>query len=1063
MSLRPAAETRTAPAPRNLWRAAVVLATGIGALAWLSYACFSGTNQSKPPIHPRINGTRESSPVGVRRFASDRTLPTTRHKRPPPSSDENGLYFGLSLAEYRRALFFVISVALVAGIMFLFVRTRWNRREKRLSRQLRAEQERWALAVAANADALYDADLTTGEVFRSNAWNKMLGFEQSEVAPTINSWKGLLHPEDGATTLSRLQAHLRHESDYYEAEYRLRHKDGNWVWILDRAKAHFADNGSPTRLVGTVTNITSRKEVEEALRRSEARLNAFVSHIPALTFIKDQDSRVLYINGGLLSLLERGSEHWVGKTYNELFPGEYAERHRQADLAVLKAGRSIEVVEPMLLANGSTRQLLTCKFPFDDGSGKTLIGGVALDITDRKRAEQALRESEQRQSLALEAADQGLWDLNLTEGTAYVNERYAAMLGYQREELPSGIEGPFALMHPDDKDRVRQQAIDYVEGRRPDYRVEFRLRHADGSWRWILSQGQLVERATDGAPVRMVGTHIDVTEQREFEERLRVAKEAAESATRAKSEFLAMMSHEIRTPLNGVLGMTSLLLETELTEDQREFVSTIRVSGDALLRIINDILDFSRIEANRLELEKIDFDLHSVVRNALDLNIERAYQKGLELHAYIDPGVPARVAGDPGRVRQILLNYLSNALKFTSTGSVHLRVFSEADSGLIRFCVTDTGIGVPDEQKARLFSPFTQADSSTTRRYGGTGLGLAICRRLAGLMDGEAGFDSQVGVGSTFWFTARLEPAQSAKMFSDGTPSLDGTHVLIADASEANGRAIAEQLRSAGVEVSVAQSGTEALSILTAAEGRKFDSVIVDAELAGSDQTSLAEAVRKEPSLSLLPLVLLTSTADHHTMQAVEALGSTVCVTKPVKQRQLIQALASSIRLQNSKTTPADSGHQRKFNGRVLVAEDNRTNQRVARLMLERLGCRVESVGNGRDAVDAAVSSHFDLVLMDCHMPELDGYEATTAIRAAERQSGRRLIIVALTANALEGDRERCLTVGMDDYIPKPVSVDALENVLTRWLPPADPTATSASEIHQDEQRRCGDPALSPR
>ncbi len=451
-----------------------------------------------------------------------------------------------------------------------------------------------------------------------------------------------------------------------------------------------------------------------------------------------------------------------------------------------------------------------------------------------------------------------------------------------------------------------------------------------------------------------------------------------------------------------------------------------------------------------------------MVREALDLNAESIHRKNLELHADIDASVPARVTGDPGRVRQVLLNYLSNAVKFTEAGSIHLRVFSEGDSGLIRFSVTDTGIGIPDEYQARLFSPFTQADSSTTRRYGGTGLGLAICKRFATLMDGEAGFDSEDGVGSTFWFTARLERAGSADTHNLDIPSLAGAHVLIADADASSCCAMAEQLRSAGVALSVAHSGDEALRMLKANDGSEFDSAIVDADLSGSYETTLAEAVRKDPSLSLLPLVLITSTVDHQTRQDAEALGSAVCVSRPVKQRQLIHAIASSIELQQSKTTSGNSTRKGVFNCRVLVAEDNRTNQRVARLMLERLGCRVESVGNGRDAVNAAASSHYDLVLMDCQMPELDGYEATTAIRAAEAQSGRRVTIVALTANALEGDREKCLTVGMDDYIPKPVSVDALEKVLRQWIKADGRTTTSASEIHQDEQTHLGDPALSP-
>ncbi len=985
---------------------------------------------------PEMASVADAIRKEIGRLAQDGFMAASLDRWSPFSSGETQSVYALHESEHGRTLLlWGAGASLLFGVAMAVLawRVRMARKaEQFLSARLATEQDRWKLAVEANPDGLFDADLVTNTVFRSPRWKGMLGYADHELAGSLQAWESLVHPDDLAGARQRLQEHLNGETDYYNSEYRLRHRDGSWRWILDRGKAQFDDSGRAIRLVGTHTDITGRKQMEEALRRSEERFSTFMDNSPLVAFIKDYSGRFLYTNATLGRLWRVQPTDWLGKTDADLWPFEIASELRQNDLEILTRNQPLEVVEAIPLPDGRKRQFLTCKFPFRDVNGSLLLGGVGLDITDRKRAEQALAESEQRQALAIEAADQGLWDLNLVTSEVYLNDRYFTMLGY----APGGVSHCFAdawekLVHPQDGAAALALCQAYLRGEISSYRAEFRMQHADGSWRWILSQGRLVERAPNGRPLRMVGTHIDVTERHETEQRLIEAREAAESAARAKSEFLATMSHEIRTPMNGVIGMTSLLLDSPLTREQRDYVETIRVSGDALLTIINDILDFSKIEAGRLDLERFDFDLHSVVEEAVELVAGPAHRKQLELHAFIEPDVPNGVWGDPGRVRQVLLNYLSNAVKFTTAGEIYVHV-SRVPGGLVRFEVTDTGIGLSREQQQRLFAPFTQADSSTTRRYGGTGLGLAICRRLTALMGGDVGVHSVPGQGSTFWFTARLEPSGTLHRNQASCTHLTGRRVLIVDDNSTNRRVLAHQFQRLGMQVHAVEGGPEALDEL---QVQPYDIAVLDLQMPVMDGLLLARAIRSRHEIADLPLVLLASSTDRGVREQADRLGFAACLMKPCRQAQLTAAVAEALGedASNGRAKEPAPG-PRGFEAHVLVAEDNLTNQKVARLLLERLGCRVDAVANGREAVAALKRSSYDLVLMDCQMPEMDGFEATHAIRLAEAGTDRRTVVVAVTANALEGEQERCLAAGMDDYLAKPVRADALESILRRWV-----------------------------
>jgi PAS domain S-box-containing protein len=669
---------------------------------------------------------------------------------------------------------------------------------------------------------------------------------------------------------------------------------------------------------------------------------------------------------------------------------------------------------------------------------------LAADV-ERTRLSNSLR-------MLLESAGEGIYGIDADGRCTFMNTAAAGALGVDVSDVMGELTHP--LFH---HNRSDGSVIAFTDS--PIYKAmhgggscrvatEVMWRSDDSSFPAEYSAFPIVdEAAVTGEATGAVITFNDITERKRIEDDLAVAHAQAMEASRLKSEFLANMSHEIRTPMNGVIGMTGLLFTTSLNGEQREYAEAISQSAESLLTVINDILDFSKIEAGKIDIEVIDFDLRVVVEEAAKVVAPKADEKDLELAVMVDPQMSMRVRGDPGRIRQILINMLGNAVKFTDVGEVILRVRKESEQGTalgVRFEIIDTGIGIDATQQARLFESFIQADASTTRRFGGTGLGLAICKKLVERMGGQVGVESAAGKGSTFWFTLTLET--SARSHGKAAPSraaLQDVRVLVVDDNSTNRVILEQNLRVWGARSASFESGPDALAGFRYAveAGDPYRLAILDYQMPGMDGIDLTRAIRRDPVYDSVGLILLTSSSRPGDTEVAEAAGINAFLTKPARIANLYDCLATLlVRTDDEIGDPVITESLRysftevapEMRSRILVVDDNPVNQRVAVRMLEKMGHRVDIADNGIGALAALVRVRYDAVLMDCQMPEMDGFEATREIRRREG-SDRHTVIIAMTAGAMTGDQDKCLAAGMDAYLSKPVKADVLASMVDLW------------------------------
>lgn len=665
-----------------------------------------------------------------------------------------------------------------------------------------------------------------------------------------------------------------------------------------------------------------------------------------------------------------------------------------------------------------------------------------LDRMVAKRTAE-LRASEERFVLAVRGSTDGLWDWNVVTDDVYYSPRFKELLGYADHEFANVFASFESRLHPEDRQRTLALLQAHLE-KRGDYDVECRLQTRSQGYRWFRARGQAVWNAS-GQATRMAGSMTDITARKS-------AQQAAEAANRAKSEFLANMSHEIRTPLNAVIGISELVLDTNLDDRQHELMTMVLESGELLLGIINEILDFSKIEAGKVELEQTEFTLRELLGDTMKSLAFRAARKHLELAYHVQPDVPEYLLGDAARLRQVVLNLVGNAVKFTDAGEVVVRVVSRPSSdGQVELqCdVSDTGIGISADKQGTIFEAFTQADGSTTRRFGGTGLGLSICVRLLELMGGRIWVESEVGRGSTFHFTARfgIGSAASQATATIAADSLRQVPVLIVDDNATNRMILEETVRHWDMDTLLAASGSEALERFDQRQrsARPIRLLLTDVHMPEVDGYTLCEEIRRRPGGAELAMIVLTSGDRRGDTERAQRLGLAAQLIKPVKSSELRQVIGTALAAAPPGGRPAN-GHRRATRVtvqptrplRVLLAEDSLLNQKLAVGLLTKWGHTVTVANNGLEAVSAAAQQPFDLVLMDIMMPEMNGFEATEAIRRQERERGERVPIVALTAHALKGDRERCLAAGMDAYVSKPIRQDELYEAIASCCPAAD-------------------------
>jgi len=821
------------------------------------------------------------------------------------------------------------------------------------------------------------------------------------------------------------------------------------MWVQTDKIPYKNATGEVIGVIGFTLDITEQKRAEGELRSARTFLDSIINTIADPVFVKDDKRRFVLVNDAFCTIVNRPRDALLGKDDDDMFPMEEVAVFRKMDAAILDTG-DVNLNEESLsnLSSGEVRTIVTRKTRYIDPAGRRFIVGVIRDITERKRIEMAVRKSEEQFRMLSEHSPIGISLVRPDMTYEYINPFFTQMFGYSiADTIDRNVWYEKAYPDPVYREHVKTawkaDVAERVGFRRMQAEI-FTVRCKDGTDKMVRVNGVVLPDN------RVLMTHEDITQLANTQKSLEAAKDAAEAATKTKSQFLANMSHEIRTPLNGIIGMTGLLINTKLTPEQQGYAEAVRSSGEILLSLITDILDFSKIEASKMELEKQPFNLTRCVEEALDLVAAKAAEKRIELCCYIEE-LPSDYIGDVTRLRQVLVNLLANAIKFTDHGEVLLSVSGQvrdAGQSQLHFSIRDTGIGISPEQQDRLFQSFKQVDASTTRKFGGTGLGLAISKQLAGLMGGTMWVESSgiPGQGATFHFTILVEKSPVSEAVQNAPrdlTSLAGKRILIVDDNPIGREILVRQMSAWTLQPTAVASGQEALERLQT--GDPYHAAILDLQMPEMDGTMLAENIRRLPAGKNIPLILLSSIG--YQAPAASHVNFSAFLTKPVKSSSLFDTLLSTVTQRSLPVRkPRDRlEHYDQYMGsrhplRILVAEDNIVNQQVAVGMLGKIGYRADVVADGLEVLEALQRQPYDVILMDGQMPEMDGEQATVEIRKCWPKAEQPRII-AMTANVLKGERARYLALGMDDYMAKPIRIEDMERVLRQSKPLAPPHA----------------------
>jgi len=790
---------------------------------------------------------------------------------------------------------------------------------------------------------------------------------------------------------------------------------------------------------GSVVDLSRHKEAERAIRETEAQYRSLVESLPLHVLRKDLEGRLVFANSLYCQEMGKTWDELVGKTDFDLFPRELAEKYTADDAGVIKTGEVFEDIEEHQLQDGQKIYVQILKSPIRDAGGNIIgIQGMFWDVTARHQAEEELETSNARFRSLVESHIIGITICDEDGSISEANDAFLDMIGYTRDELNAGLVRWDTLTAPEYR-HLDMEAVEQVRLTGTSTPREKEYIRKDGSRVPVLVGAARLAGTVD----KGICLSLDITTQKEAKVQLQQAKEAADESNRAKSAFLANMSHEIRTPMNAILGMTELLLDTDVSTEQRDYLRIVEDSAESLLALINDILDFSKIEAGRLETHEIEFGLRDCVGGTLKSLGITAGRRSLELIGDIAADVPERVVGDAARLRQIVINLVGNAVKFTEQGEIVVYVAVESRSGEdveLHIRVSDTGIGIPEDKREQVFQAFEQLDASMVRQVGGTGLGLAIFRKLAELLGGKIWFESRIGDGSTFHVTVRFRTVDGGaeNSFPADAVGISGRRALVVDDNATCRRTLAQTLRTWGIRPNLAADAESALEAIDeiGRPDEDFSLILIDSHMPGTDGFELAEEIRTRYADDAGDIIMLLGAGSRSgDVARCEAAGVTAYLMKPVNQSELFDTIAAVVcgeGIPDLSNSGADDGRQNVAARtlRILLVEDSVYNQKVAVGVLQKRGHRVTIAENGVKAVEAVRDEQFDLILMDLQMPEMDGLEATQIIRAREEADGIRTPIIAMTAQAMKGIRERCLCVGMDDYLVKPIRSQQLYDAI---------------------------------